>query len=259
MGAAVSNARVRRVSPLFHLVALIEGTFRYRIADGPERRLSPGSGLLLVPGLVHDLVWSEASFGWIDWTWSIGAGLSVEHRYRFPVLIAEATCERILAAVQGLSRISATSSDPRDQGESLVALATIQAALLAMAEPRPPDHAVGRLAPALEAVAAAPQDQWPRARLCRLTGLSPIALTNAFRSVTGLSPARHVARARLILAQELLISCDDPLERIASRCGFADAYHLGRRFKFAFGEAPGTYRRSRRSAAPIPGHPGRQS
>jgi transcriptional regulator GlxA family with amidase domain len=80
------------------------------------------------------------------------------------------------------------------------------------------------------------------AELARIGRMSPRSLTRSFRRATGLSVLEFKTRVRLERARTLLDDPGQTLELIAERCGFADARHLRRLFKAAFGRPP---RRSR--------------
>ncbi len=63
-----------------------------------------------------------------------------------------------------------------------------------------------------------------------------------FRAETGTSPLRWLLHQRVLLAQQLLERTDEPLERLAARCGFGSALVLRQHFRRATGTAPLAYR-----------------
>jgi AraC-like DNA-binding protein len=75
----------------------------------------------------------------------------------------------------------------------------------------------------------------------RLTGLSRFELARQFRRCLGTSPHRYATMRRLERAREL-IAAGVPLAQAAATTGFADQSHMTRRFKQAYGLAPGEWR-----------------
>jgi AraC-like DNA-binding protein len=53
----------------------------------------------------------------------------------------------------------------------------------------------------------------------------------------------YVSRRRVERAKEMMVTTDQPLTAIASRCGFADQSHFGRVFRRLVGPSPGDWRR----------------
>ena len=68
--------------------------------------------------------------------------------------------------------------------------------------------------------------------------MSPSAFSRAFRAATGETPWAFVRRRRLERAGEVMARTDDTLMQIAADCGFADASHLARCWKQAYGTTP---------------------
>lgn len=82
--------------------------------------------------------------------------------------------------------------------------------------------------------------------IAHLTGLSRSVFFRLFREHTGTTPQRYRESRMLRLATALLEASDLTLNEIASRTGFSDPYYFSHRFKAAFHQSPGTYRRSLR-------------
>jgi transcriptional regulator GlxA family with amidase domain len=80
--------------------------------------------------------------------------------------------------------------------------------------------------------------------LARRAAMSPRTFARRFRAVTGTTPLQWLLAQRVILAQRLLESTDDPIELIAHRCGFTSAVALRPHFQKATGTSPGAYRRT---------------
>jgi transcriptional regulator GlxA family with amidase domain len=68
-------------------------------------------------------------------------------------------------------------------------------------------------------------------------------LNRVFQTAAGGSPGATIERIRLARAERLLARSSLTLEAVAESTGFADAYHLSRRFRRCFGMAPASYRR----------------
>jgi AraC-like DNA-binding protein len=66
-----------------------------------------------------------------------------------------------------------------------------------------------------------------------------------FRAYYAIGAATALERLRLARAAAMLLSGNEPLARVATTCGFADAYHFSKRFSAVYGIPPGRYRRSR--------------
>ncbi len=94
-----------------------------------------------------------------------------------------------------------------------------------------------RLARALVALHAAPQDTWSLARMAAVAGMSRSAFAETFKSVTGTTPSAYLTDWRLTLATNLL-SAGQPQKRVAADLGFSTASSLSRAFKQRFGASP---------------------
>jgi transcriptional regulator GlxA family with amidase domain len=80
------------------------------------------------------------------------------------------------------------------------------------------------------------------AELAHQAHLSPRTFARRFRHELGTSPLRWLVEQRVRLAQELLETTDEPVERIAGRTGFGTAVNLRQHFRRITSVSPQTYR-----------------
>jgi transcriptional regulator GlxA family with amidase domain len=80
------------------------------------------------------------------------------------------------------------------------------------------------------------------ADLAREAHLSPRTFARRFTDELGVSPLRWLVHQRVRLAQELLETTDEPVERIARRTGFGTAANLRQHFGRVTSVSPQTYR-----------------
>ena len=84
--------------------------------------------------------------------------------------------------------------------------------------------------------------------LAARAGMSPRNFARLFQETARLTPAKFVERARLEAARRRLEASADPIERVASQCGFASADVMARAMTRRLGVTPGDYRRRFNSA-----------
>lgn len=94
-----------------------------------------------------------------------------------------------------------------------------------------------RLARALVALHAAPQDEWTLTRMAAIAGMSRSAFAQAFSTVTGTTPSAYLTDWRLTVASTLLRG-GQPQKLVAAELGFSSGSSLSRAFKQRFGAAP---------------------
>lgn len=82
------------------------------------------------------------------------------------------------------------------------------------------------------------------AELARRSSMSPRTFARRFRSVTGTTPYQWLLRQRVLLAQRLLETTEEPVELVARRAGFGSAAALRQRFQPLVGSTPTGYRRA---------------
>jgi len=80
--------------------------------------------------------------------------------------------------------------------------------------------------------------------LAHRAAMSPRTFARRFRSATGTTPLQWVLGQRVLLAQRLLETTDEPIERIASQVGFGSAAVLREHFGRQVQTSPQAYRRT---------------
>jgi AraC family transcriptional regulator, transcriptional activator FtrA len=80
--------------------------------------------------------------------------------------------------------------------------------------------------------------------LARRAATSPRTFARRFVAATGTTPLQWLLRQRVLLAQRLLETTDEPIERLAGTCGFGTAAGLRVHFQRQVGTNPTAYRRT---------------
>jgi transcriptional regulator GlxA family with amidase domain len=80
--------------------------------------------------------------------------------------------------------------------------------------------------------------------LARRAATSPRTFARRFVAATGTTPLQWLLRQRVLLAQRILETTDEPVERIATRCGFGTAAGMRVHFQRQVGTSPMAYRRT---------------
>jgi AraC family transcriptional regulator, transcriptional activator FtrA len=79
----------------------------------------------------------------------------------------------------------------------------------------------------------------------------PISRCGESRTSSGASPYHWLLQQRIALAQRLLETTDEPIERIALRCGFSSAATLRLHFRRFLRISPQSYRTTFDSASAV--------
>jgi transcriptional regulator GlxA family with amidase domain len=108
-------------------------------------------------------------------------------------------------------------------------------------EPAHPEF--DRLLPALHYVDSHLGESIPLAELARQVSLSTSRFHHVFRSVLGITPRAYVQKARLRLAQHLLITSSRPVADVAEQAGFASPYHFSHVFRRQMHTTPTAFRK----------------
>jgi transcriptional regulator GlxA family with amidase domain len=78
--------------------------------------------------------------------------------------------------------------------------------------------------------------------LARQAAMSPRTFARRFRAATGTTPRQWLLRQRVLLAQRLLETTDEPVELVAARAGFGSAAGLRQHFQREVANSPLAYR-----------------
>jgi transcriptional regulator GlxA family with amidase domain len=108
---------------------------------------------------------------------------------------------------------------------------------------------VRRLLRARDRMDAASHEDWPIARLARVSGVSEAHFSRSFKDAFGLPPHRYLLTRRIERATALLRDTDLPITEIAFGTGWKSLGTFGRTFRDVTGESPGDFR-ARAKATP---------
>jgi AraC-like DNA-binding protein/quercetin dioxygenase-like cupin family protein len=230
-----------RVMDAYVLSVVVEGHGRYRHADGREEPISPGAHTVVPPGRPHwygtaaGQRWTEvfAVFTGPLFDTLAESGVLGEDGPRYPRPAPSMAALRTLLRPAPRSRLAAE--------HQLVALADW---LLDMAGP---DDAAGpspAIATALDRLA---DDLTARADMRTVAGevgLPYDTFRRRFTAEVGQPPLAFRNGRRLQAAATLLRMTDMTIREIARTLGYADEFHLSRRFRAHFGLPPRDFRRS---------------
>lgn len=210
-------------------------------ADDHELRLSPGSGLVILPYQYHHYVDATRRLHWLFITFEYAQGLAMEP-LRNMVFKVDASLATELNALLHAQRNLA------DQG-----LPELRLALLLSRLTPPPGRAnetikVGPRATLQMQVNHASQKRRPVAPTIRELagdlGMSQSHLRASFRKSCGVSLGRHMRERRLERACGLLRMTPARISEIAEQCGFGSLFSFSRAFKQCHGMSPSEYRAS---------------
>jgi AraC-like DNA-binding protein len=101
---------------------------------------------------------------------------------------------------------------------------------------------LAKVMPAVRLVYSSPARRLSLEEAAAACGLSASQFSHIFRHSMGLSYGSFRTRTRLGYAAQLLLTSDQPVERIAERLGFVDASHLHHAFTKVYGCTPARYR-----------------
>ena len=100
-----------------------------------------------------------------------------------------------------------------------------------------------QLGRALQALHAAPAEDWTIESLAREAGMSRAVFAERFAAIVGETPMRYLARWRMQLAARLLEEPGRPIDVVAEQVGYRSEAAFNRAFKNIVGSPPGAWRR----------------
>ncbi|WP_081426453.1 helix-turn-helix transcriptional regulator [Sorangium cellulosum] len=95
---------------------------------------------------------------------------------------------------------------------------------------------------------AASHEEWPVARLARVSGVSEAHFARSFKEAFGVPPHRYLLTRRIERATALLRETDLSVTEIAFQTGWKSLGTFGRTFRDVTGESPGVIRARERAA-----------
>ncbi len=110
-----------------------------------------------------------------------------------------------------------------------------------------------RLLRAKDRMDAASHEDWPVARLARVSAVSAAHFARSFKEAFGLPPHRYLLTRRIERATALLRETELSITEIALQTGWASLGTFGRTFRDIAGGSPGEVRLRARAAAQAPG------
>jgi transcriptional regulator GlxA family with amidase domain len=105
-------------------------------------------------------------------------------------------------------------------------------------------RAADMLAPLLDELAGELELEHTVDTLAARSAMSPRTFARRFRAETGTSPHLWLTHQRVLLARRMLEEGDDPIDTVASRCGFGTGAMLRHHFGRIVGVSPASYRRT---------------
>lgn len=104
-----------------------------------------------------------------------------------------------------------------------------------------------RLLRAKDRMDAASHEDWPVARLARVSAVSAAHFARSFKEAFGLPPHRYLLTRRIERATALLRDTERPITDIAFETGWKSLGSFGRTFRDVTGESPGELRARQRA------------
>jgi transcriptional regulator GlxA family with amidase domain len=106
-----------------------------------------------------------------------------------------------------------------------------------------------RLLRAKDRMDVASHEEWPVARLARVSRVSEAHFARSFKDAFGLPPHRYLLTRRIERAKTLLRDTDMPITDIAFQTGWKSLGTFGRIFRDITGESPGELRTREKAAS----------
>lgn len=231
-------------------------TLRADAGGAPQEiLLVPGQLLLAPAGVIDCYQWDlhqPSRHAWIHFEVVEPAGL--DGTATWP-LVRSLTAVPLLGALCDHLLALAGRQSPSARQRSSQLLALLLDLFVAEPSPAPAAQLPPHLQAALGEVRRIWRDEGVRIvevdELAAAAGVSGGHLFRLFRQHYGCGPAHALELVRLARAAAMLQRSNATLDEVAAGCGFANAYHLSRRFRTSYAVPPGRYRRSGPTADPL--------
>jgi AraC family transcriptional regulator len=209
--------------------------------------LLPGTLLLAPTGAVDSFHWDPATPSRHAWAhFRVADPADLPDPRTWPLTRDMASAPVLAAVCRYLEELGGQlSSAARQRSDQLLGL------LLDLFVRGPLDEPADTLPELVAAAATAAARCWAADgvrlvevhELAAATNVSDGHLYRVFREHYGVGPARVLELVRLSRAGVMLQRSNASLTEVAAACGFANAYHLSRRFRLTYAMPPGAYRR----------------
>jgi len=227
------------------------GNWELELDGHPPTTVHSGEVMVIHRGVRHRFDMSGAKVMYSNWALVSFEGLAdmdILAAARIPPVLPRSTGSRLLEVLAEARDLDAAVT----QGD-LAALARRQALgfrileiLLEHAEVRrlaPTNPDLDRLLPALHYVDSHLREAISMAELARQVSLSTSRFHHVFRRVLRITPKAYIQKARLRLAQHLLITSSIPVADVAEQTGFASPYHFSHVFRRQMHTTPTAFRK----------------
>jgi AraC-like DNA-binding protein len=247
--------------PYGEVVRVLTGRCRFSLG-GEHHDVGPGGIGILLPG--PDRVTSDLGqgplrfrgfgfrvelFGTIELSGLLGLPLSVPHPW--PEL------DDLVAETVRCGQVGGPAEAFRARAQAELATATL---VERVGDVRALGGAVRReVGAALEIMDREPARDLDLPTLAAAVHLSPKHFSRLFKSVVGVPPMTYLQALRVSRARAALAGTDRSVAMIAAEHGFADAAHLSRAFRQAYGATPSEFRTRARALEASPFRPRRRS
>jgi len=217
------------------------GTGSYRHADGRVDPIGPGSLTIVPPGLPHTYG-TERGRSWTE-LFAVFSGPLFDGLETLGVLVGDGP--RVLSTPPRAAALrTVLSAVPRSRALAEHQLMALADWLIDTTEP-PAAGVDPAVTAACELLTADPAARVALPEVAAAVGLPYDTFRRRFTAEVGQSPLAYRNAHRLRSAATLLRMTGMTVREIAERLGYADEFHLSRRFRAHFGVPPRTYRQQR--------------
>ncbi len=241
------------------LVWILSGSATWTIDHGPAPRaiaLTTGAVSLGRPGTVESFAWDgrrHSAHAWVDFDVDDAGDLPPASSWP---LVRHSREHEVLGALCSYLLQTADVGTAAARARSTEVLRLLVDLFVTGPFPRP---GAGITSPVVVSALDHVRDRWEQrgtgivalAEVAAAAGVSAGHLGREFRREFRTGPSGALELVRLASAAIALQRTTMTLDQVARSTGFADAYHLSRRFSRAYGLPPGRFRRLQRPADPL--------